>query len=57
MAKKLSVRLNDKAEERLNKLKEFYNSKPDFKDLDGNISYNDIIQIALRALSEDVGLE
>lgn len=57
MAKKLSVRLNDKAEERLNKLKEFYNNKPDFKDLDGNMSYNDIIQIALRALSEDVGLE
>lgn len=57
MAKKLSVRLNDKAEERLDKLKEFYNNKPDFKDLGGTMSYNDIIQIALRALAEDVGIE
>lgn len=57
MAKKLSVRLNDKAEERLDKLKEFYNNKPDFKDIGGSMSYNDIIQIALRALAEDVGIE
>ena len=57
MAKKLSVRLNDKAEERLDKLKEFYNNKPDFKDMGNSVSYNDIIQIALRVLAENVGLE
>ena len=57
MAKKLTLRLNDKAEERLDKLKELYNNRPDFKDIGSPMSYNDIILIALRALSEDVGLE
>ena len=57
MEKKLTVRLNDDAVKRLDALKEFYNNKPDFKGIGSLMSYNDIILIALRALSEDVGLE
>ncbi len=54
--KKFVVRLNDESEKRLNMLKDFYNNCSDFKGI-SSYSYNDIIQLALRCLSEDCDLE
>lgn len=56
MSKNISLRLNDQSAERLENLKEYYNNRPEYKDVT-NMSYNDIIQLALRALSEDNDLE
>lgn len=56
MSKNISVRLNDESEKRLENLKEYYNNLPEFKGI-CHMSYNDIIQLALRALSEDNELE
>ena len=56
MAKNISVRLNDESAKRLDNLKEYYNNRPEFKGI-CHMSYNDIIQLALRALSEDNELE